>query len=616
MRPIERGQIVNVSEMAPALRVDIGLDAMTAIPGTCRDLACTCSDAHTHAPRSARHVSSRRDFLKHVGSMGIGLGLGPVLASCQQSREEAPDLAGSQAVKTGKAQHITILHTSDIHAQLEIHDEFFSEKGRPVFKRRGGFATLCTMIDALRQQNPQHTLVVDGGDCFQGSAVAALSKGQAIVPLVNRVRYDLVLPGNWEVVYGKEMLIKDMSMYTAAKVCANMFHAGAGNASLIFPPYQIFDVGGITVGFVGYNDPLTPIRQSPAYSRGIMFTRPEVDLAKYVNVLRQEKGCQVVFVLSHMGLAQQLNLANQPCTDGVDYILGGDTHERIRQPLQGKFCKVTEPGAFASFVGKLDLVVEKGQIKEHTYALLDVDPERYAEDEQMKTLVAAAREPYRDEITKVIGKTRTPLLRYYVIETPMDNLITDALMWKFKTDFVVSNGFRFCPPLVPPAGGEVDITNEYLWSMLPVDSAIKAGVVSGQQITDWLENELENAFAKDATRRFGGWFVRCKGLFVKFTIGNPMGQRVREARVQGQPLVGNKRYTVLGCEREGDPDNTICRIVGVADPRRHDITVHQVVTEYLAEHSPVAPTIEGRAVATDAPADLLSQVEGTSYRFS
>ncbi len=72
---------------------------------------------------------------------------------------------------------------------------------------------------------------------------------------------------------------------------------------------------------------------------------------------------------------------------------------------------------------------------------------------------------------------------------------------------------------------------------------------------------------------------------------------------------------MLGCEREGDPDDTICRIAGVADPSRHDITMHQVVTEYLAEHSPVAPTIEGRALATDAPANLLSQVEGTTYRF-
>jgi sulfur-oxidizing protein SoxB len=111
-------------------------------------------------------------------------------------------------------------------------------------------------------------------------------------------------------------------------------------------------------------------------------------------------------------------------------------------------------------------------------------------------------------LSKVIGKTRTPLLRYYVIETPMDNLITDALMWKFNTDFVVSNGFRFCPPLAPPAGGEVAITNEYLWSMLPVESAIKTGVVSGQQIVDWLESELENAFAKDATSADGSFSTR------------------------------------------------------------------------------------------------------------
>ena len=527
------------------------------------------------------------------------LAAGPALAAC----------------RTRLARRVTILHTTDIHAQLDPHDEFFHEGGRPVFKRRGGFATLRRMIETLRQQNPQGTLVVDGGDCFQGSAVAALSKGQAIVPLINEIGYDLVLPGNWEVVYGKDMLIRNMNMYKAAKVCANMFHAGSPDAALLFPPFQVFTLGDVRIGFIGYNDPVTPTRQSPAYSRGIRFGHPENDLARYVQILRREKGCHVVFVLSHMGLAQQLHLANQAYANGVDYILGGDTHERIREPIAGAFCQVTEPGAFGSFVGKLDLVVEAGAIKERTYELLDVDPERYGEDSRMKTLVAAAREPYRQEISTVIGTTRTPLLRYYVIETPMDNLITDALMWKFKKDFVISNGFRFCPPLVPPPGGEASITQEYLWSMLPVESAIKDGVVSGQQVLDWLENELENAFAKDATRRFGGWLVRFKGLVVTFTIGNDTGHRVQDVKVQGEPLVPARRYTVVGCEREGDPDNTVCRIVNVADPRRHDVTVHQVLREYLAAHSPVSPAVEGRAVATDAPANLLSQVEGTSYRF-
>ena len=581
----------------------------------CSHAGCECSEAQAvDANAKQRHQSGRREFIKRAGAMSVGLGLGPAAAFRLQNNADAAELANGAAVKSGKAQRITILHTSDIHAQLEIHDEFFYEHGRAVFKKRGGFATLCTMLNALRKQNP-HTLVVDGGDCFQGGAVAALSKGQAIVPLVNRIAYDLVLPGNWEVVYGKEMMVKDLSMYTAAKVCANMLHADGEGKDLIFPPYQVFTLGGTKVGFVGYNDPLTPIRQSPAYSVGIRFTQPEADLADYVRILREEQGCQLVFVLSHMGLAQQLHLSDQPWARGVDYILGGDTHERIREPLQGRFSKVTEPGAFASFVGKLDIVVENGRIQEENYALLDVDPERYPEDGEMKKLVAVAREPYRQRIEKVIGRTKTPLLRYYVIETPMDNLITDALMWKFDTDLVVSNGFRFCPPLVPPPGGEADITDEYLWSMLPVDSTIKSGVVTGQQILGWLEKELENAFAKDATKRFGGWLVRFKGMFVKFTIGNPSGERVREVRIQGQPLDSERRYTLVGCEREGDPDNVVCRIGDVADPRRHDITVHQVVTEYLARHSPVAPVIEGRAVATDAPADLLSQVEGTSYRF-
>jgi sulfur-oxidizing protein SoxB len=540
---------------------------------------------------------SRRAFLKRASAIGVAAG--PTLTSCRH----------------GRVEHLTILHTTDIHAQLDPHDEFFYENGRAVFKRRGGFATLRRMIDTLRRQNPQGTLVVDTGDCLQGSAVAALSKGQAIVSLMNAIGYDLLLPGNWEVVYGKDALIQNMNMSTAAKVCANMFHDGRPGDVLLFPPFQVFTLGDARIGFIGYNDPLTPTRQSPSYSRGIRFGHPEHDLERYVQVLRREYSCHLVFVLSHLGLTQQLNLANQPYARGVDYILGGDTHERVREPMAGTFCKVTEPGAFGSFVGKLELVVEAGRVKEQTYALLEVDPERYGEDPQLKALVAAAREPFRQEISKVIGTTRTPLLRYYVIETPMDNLVTDALMWKFRKDFVVSNGFRFCPPLVPPPGGEAQITEEYLWSMLPVESVIKEGVVSGQQVLDWLENELENAFAKDATKRFGGWFVRYKGLNVTFTIANAFGSRVQEVKVQGRPLVLTRRYTVLGCEREGDPENTVCRIVNVADPRRYDLTVHRVLKEYLAVHSPVSPAIDGRAVATDAPADLLSQVEGTSYRF-
>ena len=121
-------------------------------------------------------------------------------------------------------------------------------------------------------------------------------------------------------------------------------------------------LAGIKIGFIGYNDPLTPKRQSPAYCEDIKFTPPELNVAKYIKILREYEKCQLVFLLTHMGLAQQFGLSNMEQVKGVDYILGADTHERLRQPIQGKYAKVTEPGAFGSFIAKLDIVIEKAKL--------------------------------------------------------------------------------------------------------------------------------------------------------------------------------------------------------------------------------------------------------------
>jgi 2',3'-cyclic-nucleotide 2'-phosphodiesterase (5'-nucleotidase family) len=414
------------------------------------------------------------------------------------------------------------------------------------------------------------------------------------------------------------MMMKDMFAYDGVKVCANMFHNTKDelNGDLIFPPYFVKNIGGIKIGFIGYNDPLTPKRQSPAYSDGIKFTPPELNVAKYVKILREYEKCHMVFLLTHMGLAQQIGLANMAEVKGVDYILGADTHERVRTPINGVYTKVTEPGSFGSFIAKMDIVIENGEVKDHTYQLLDVDPEIYKEDEEMKRLVEKAREPYKKELNRVIGKTKTPLMRYYVIETPMDNFITDAIMWKFKPDIALSNGFRFCPPLVPDAKtGEAEITVDYLWNMLPVDSEAKTGKITGKQLMGWMEKELQNAFAKDPGKRFGGWVVRFKGMEVNFTIGNEAGKRVNWIKVGGKPLDLEKTYSFVACEREGDPDTTICRVEGVSEPKRLGFTLHSVIEEYLKTHSPISPKLEGRCTATDAPNTLLTQLMGFGYEF-
>jgi hypothetical protein len=72
---------------------------------------------------------------------------------------------------------------------------------------------------------------------------------------------------------------------------------------------------------------------------------------------------------------------------------------------------------------------------------------------------------------------------------------------------------------------------------------------------------------------------------------------------------------VVACEREGDPDDTLCRIEKVKEPKKLGANLHQVIEEYLASHSPVAPVLQNRVTATDQPATLLTQLQGTTYQF-
>lgn len=532
-------------------------------------------------------------------------GLGPARSA------RIPGLAG------GDSGRLTILHTTDIHAQLETHEEFFLEDGAPVFRRRGGLAVLKTMVDAIRAERPGASVLVDGGDCIQGGGVAALSRGAALPPLLDRLGYDVVMPGNWEVIYGKARLIELADGLKARPVCANLHHdAGGRPGRLVFAPYWTATVGGVKLGVIGLTDPFVPRRQSPAFSRGLRFTEPRAALARLVADLRTREGCAVVVLLTHLGLAQQIDLAGAPEAAGVDWVLGGDTHERVREPIRAGGAPVTEPGAFGSFLGRLDLTVEDGRVVASRYQLLDVDPDRWPADAATADAVARVSAPYRPALARVVGRTRTTLVRNYVVESSMDNLITDAVMWRLGPDVALSNGFRFGVPIVvPPGADSAPITVEDLWRMAPVDSPVKSGWVSGRQLRAWLETELHGVFAAEAGERFGGWLVRFKGLTLRFGARRGRGERIETVTLGGRPLEPEAQYTIAACEREGDPFDTLCRLPGVGRPHRSGVTIHQVLEAYLAAHPTVAPAIEGRAVATDLPAGVLSQVDGYGYRF-
>jgi 2',3'-cyclic-nucleotide 2'-phosphodiesterase (5'-nucleotidase family) len=265
----------------------------------------------------------------------------------------------------------------------------------------------------------------------------------------------------------------------------------------------------------------------------------------------------------------------------------------------------------------LDLVIEDGKVVSDQYSLIEVASDKLKTDKNVQQILERNEALYKAEIDQIIGYSTIPLYRYFVVENPIDTLIVDALKWKFDDiDIALSNGFRFCPPrATPDATGNIPITTGYLYDMLPVDSNVRTAQVSGKQLRDWLEKELNNVFAKDASKRFGGWLIKFKGMEISFNAFGEANSRIQSITVNNIELDDEKSYSILACEREGDPEDMLCRIKGVKNAKNTPHTLHSVIKEYLKVHSPVTPKPHRKAKILDAPETLLSQVTGVDYKF-
>lgn len=407
------------------------------------------------------------------------------------------------------------------------------------------------------------------------------------------------MPGNWEVVYGPEGLRRRARELAHPLVAANLRDAGTG--ARVFPPYVVRDVGGVRVGVLGFTDPDVPRRQPPGYSQGLVYDGPE-ELPALVRELREKERADVVLLLSHVGLPKAVDLAGR--VPGVDVHLSGDTHERTYEPIERAGAWVVEPGAFGSFLGRLDLTVRGGEVVDRRWQLLELTAERFpAEDPAVLRAVERSLAPFRERLARPIGRTAAPLERYSVLETTLDDVLADAVREAAGTEVALSNGFRFSPPI---AAGP--ITEADLWNAYAVVARLRVGRVTGRALRAFWERELENVFARDPTKRFGGWLPRPSGMTVRFAAAAEPGRRVLDLRVGGVPVEDDRTYTLAACEREGDPPDVLCRIPGVTDARTLEVDAHEAVRRYLAARPTVRAAIEGRVVGVDLPPVLRTQM--------
>lgn len=496
------------------------------------------------------------------------------------------------------SRRITLLVMADLHAQLKTHPELFWNGETSWIEPAGGLARVAGYVEALRTANPTQTLFIDLGDTFQGSGPASLSEGFSLVGPMNALKPDMALPGNWEVAYGASGMLKLTKALDYPIVAANVYDQKT--KALVFPPYILADLGGVRVAVIGYTDPDVPKRQPPSYSRGLGYAGPDV-ISPFIEAVRK-KGADVVILATHVGLIKAVQLARE--IEGLDIVLSGDTHERMLEPIEVGKAWVIEPGAFGSFLGRLDLTLKNGAVIERNLRLIPLTEEGCNEDARVKEAVSLALDPFAARMGEVLGKTQVPLYRYGVLETSLDAVITDAMREAAHTEIALSNGFRFGP--VIEAG---PVKEEDIWAALPNPEPLKVGKVFGWQLKSFLEEEIEYVFSKDPKRLFGGWLPRFSGMSVTFKAFAKKGERLKRVLVNGKPLQEERLYSVVSCQREGDGPDVLCRIPEALETQVLGVDIHEALKAYLKHHDPLKPPRGKRMIALDLPAVVRSQYE-------
>lgn len=528
---------------------------------------------------------SRRRLMTSAAASALALGL-PVAATTEAALPATPE-----------GKRLTLLHFTDAHAQLETHLDYLPG-AKPEFQMMGGFGRLKTAIEQERAHCDGACFVLDGGDDFQGSGPAAWSEGEVILEPLKAMGLDAFVPGNWEPAYGPDVFKATMARLNCPVVCFNLHDTETGHR--IYPASVTLDRQGVKVAIVGITDIGASKRQPPADFRG-MDTRRMEGLRAFVQDLRAREKPDVVVALTHTGLSIAREIART--TPEFDVVLSGHTHERTAWPiLEGKVI-VVEPGGFGSFLGRLDLIVKPGGgIARHEFKLIPILENRYAEDPGVKALVDGALAPHRARMAKQAGKTETVLMRYDVLETTADNFISDAVREMAQADIGFTNGFRFGPPVAPG-----DLTEAALWNLLPMDARMKKGWVTGKELKAYWEDELEMVYSQSPFKLNGGWGPRASGLAITFDAHADHGRRVTSMRVGGRAVEADGRYSIAGCEREGEPLDVVCRHHGTHDAQVIGPSIHAALAAYLRRYPSIAPRPDGRERALDLPATVFSQ---------
>jgi 5'-nucleotidase len=267
---------------------------------------------------------------------------------------------------TKKQKHITILHTNDTHSRIEPF-----EASHHRHANKGGVARRATLVESIRAENT-NTLLLDAGDIFQGTPYFNYFGGELEFKLMSMLKYDVATIGNHDFDNSIEGLYKQLPNANFDFVSANYNFKNTVLETHI-KPYKIIVKDGIKIGVFGLGIELEALVDPKMYKETKYIDPVEIaqDMSR---ILKEEKACDLVICLSHLGYyykrnptkISDLNLAK--VTKNIDLIIGGHTHTFLPKPTIVKNSAdenmlVNQVGAYGINLGRVDFYFDENNDK-------------------------------------------------------------------------------------------------------------------------------------------------------------------------------------------------------------------------------------------------------------
>ena len=523
---------------------------------------------------------SRREFLQAsaaASAMIAGSGLGSLGRVAAQQKLSEGDLLRFDPLGT-----VTILHVTDIHAQLmplyfrepSINLGVGEVKGLPphltdqefrahfklaagsadahaltsddftalakTYGKMGGMDRIARIVKSVRAaRGEDKVLLLDGGDTWQGSWTSLQTRGQDMVDIMSALKTDAMV-AHWEATYGAERVKELVEKMPIAFLAQNI--RSLEWQEPVFDAVKMFEKGGAKIAVIGQAFPrmanANPRWMFPDWEFGIR----DEDMQKQVSTARAN-GADVVVVLSHNGFDVDRKMASR--VKGIDVLLTAHTHDAMPGIIRVGETAIVASGSHGKFVSRIDLEVKDKRIAGLRYKLIPVFSDAITPDPEMKALVEKVRAPYATALSRELGRTESLLYRRGNFNGTFDDLLCQAMLSERDAEIALSPGFRWGGSLLPGDAITFEALSNATAMTYPACYRIE---MTGAQIKEMLEDVADNLFHPDPYFQGGGDMVRVGGVGYTIDVSKTIGNRISGLTdlKRNAPLDAAKKYVVAG----------------------------------------------------------------------